>query len=256
MKKHILLIALLISSAAIVNAQETDIDDYDFHTELRGKSKGNWFPNVQGLKLKYGNAFNNDDYSVFSNQLSESHNLESSHFTKAFGLELWVMKGFGFEYGSNRLKETTYSSLNENLSISSNWNTFAIHKALLYQKKFLSSIGVAYMNRNTSFFLSDANPVNPTDIFSGNYNSTKISEIRSEIGISLAFNYTVVGKRLEGFTFYLKPSLVLPIGESDFDSLGNNLVGVQSNQNPYLTVDFGLGLGVMKRRRLDRGLRF
>ena len=32
MKKHILLIALLISSAAIVNAQETDIDDYDFHT--------------------------------------------------------------------------------------------------------------------------------------------------------------------------------------------------------------------------------
>ena len=256
MKKYILSIILACCSVAAVNAQETDIDDYDFHTESRVKSKGNWFPNIQGLKLKFGSALNNDDYSVFSNQLNESYSIESSHMTRGVGFELWLMKGLGFEYGSSKLKETTYSSLTENLTITSNWNTFGLHKTLFYKKKFLSSIAVAYVNRNTSYFLSNANPVNPLDIFSGNYNSTKVSESRSDIAVSLSLNYTIIGKRLEGFTLFLKPSYVLPIGDSEFNSLGSNLLGVQSNQNLYLTVDFGLSIGLLKKRRSGRGIRF
>ena len=256
MKKHILLIILACCSVAVVNAQETDIDDYDFHTESRGKSKGNWFPNIQGLKLKYGSELNNDDYSVFSNQLNESYSIESSHMTRGVGFELWLAKGLGFEYGSSKLKETTYSSLNENLTIAANWNSFGLHKALYYKKKFLSSMAVAYVNRNTNYFLSNSNPVNLRDIFSGNYNSSKVSESRSELAVSLSLNYTIIGKRLEGFTLFLKPSYVLPIGDSEFNSLGSNLVGVQSNHNPYLTVDFGLSLGLLKKRRSGRGIRF
>lgn len=251
MKKIFISSLFMFLSVIALNAQETDIDDYDFHSESREKSSGNLFPRIKGAKVSYGLNYSQHDYSTFENQYTTDFSVNAFHPASGFNVELWT-RPIGFSYRRFQMSEMTYVGAGENFTLSGSITSFGLTKALYYQKKkFFSAIEVSYQMRKLDYFISNSTISNSQTIFTGTYNSSRIVETRTELKLSLLNHLTLpkFGKKLQGISLNINPSINIPFGESSFESLGVNLNDVRSNQDPYFSLDVSLGVSFLRKKR-------
>lgn len=251
MKKIFISTYIIILSVVTLNAQEPDIDDYDFHSESRENTNGNFLPRIKGAKVSYGVNYSLLDFSTYANQYSTVFGVNSLHNASGLGLELWT-KPIGFAYRRFQLSEVTYLGVGENLTLNGEISSIGLMKALYYKRKrFFTALELSYQTSKFEYFVSNSTVSNAQNLFSGTYNSSRITERRTELRIALLNHLTIpkIGRKLQGIALNVNPIFNIPLQASSFESLGVNLSDIESSQNPYFSMDVSLAISFLKKRR-------
>ena len=244
MNKLQLLIFLIISISFSSQAQEFDIDDFEFHGSSKKKGlsyKKGWLGKANGLLLYGKGSLRTFDLSHIDTQLDEVMN--PKYRAMNFGGSLWFKGvGFGYDKGVYMGKTQEFSNGQESYSKGAS-SMFYIHKSLYVGKRMFMYASVGLGNQKIEFSLYDPSDLTVNNAFQVNDKLMTVLSYKSmNVNPEINFAYTLLGKRKSGLTLISSAGYNKAVGSGEW-GVGHVLYdggGAVDLSNAYIM--FGVSL--------------